>query len=220
MTQGTALVPGPLYGLRTWTVAGADGEERLEGPLQPAPWPPDGEWLTATCTVDPRHAAPEPGCTCGIHAWHPRRSAARHVLGYRGRVSGVVEAGGAVEVHRDGFRAERARPRAFFATRQSNAALLGRLAEAYQAEVVAVGGAGEVVAWCREHDLGLDPAVVDELLGPEGLAAVRRARRATRLRVAGVAFAIVIAILLGLEFTADPGDRPLFGRTGPVHGSP
>jgi len=85
---------------------------------------------------------------------------------------------------------------------------------------VPAGSAGEVVAWCREHDLGLDPAVVDELLGPEGLAAVRRARRATRLRVAGVAFAIAIAILLGLEFTADPGDRPLFGRTGPVHGSP
>jgi hypothetical protein len=220
VTQGTALVPGPLYGLRTWTVVGADGEERLQGPQQPAPWPADGEWLTATCAVDPRHTAPEPGCTCGIHAWHPRRSPARHVLGYRSRVSGVVEAGGAVEVHHDGFRAERARPRAFFATRQSNTALLGRLADAYRAEVVPAGSAGEVVAWCREHDLGLDAAVVDVLLGPEGLAAVRRARRTTRLRLAGVGFAIAVMLFLGLELTANPGDRPLFGRTGPVQGSP
>ncbi|MET0816126.1 MAG: hypothetical protein ABWZ67_01155 [Solirubrobacteraceae bacterium] len=220
MSPGTALVPGPLYGLRTWSVVGEAGDERLEGPQQPAPWPADGEWLTATCAVDPRHAAPQPGCTCGIHAWHPRRSSARHVLGYRGRVSGIVEAGGAVEVHHDGFRAERARPHAFFATRQSNRALLARLAETYRAEVVPASGPDDVVTWCREHDLGLDAVVVGELLGPEGLAAVRTARRRTRLRIAGAAVVIAVILFLGLEFTASPGDRPLFGRTGPIHGSP
>ena len=26
------LVPSPLYGLRTWSVAGAHGQERLAGP--------------------------------------------------------------------------------------------------------------------------------------------------------------------------------------------
>ena len=194
----------------------------LEGPQQPAPWPGGGEWLTASCAVDPRHAAPAPGCTCGIHAWHPRPERARHVLGYRGRVSGVVEAGGAVEVHRDGFRAERARPYAFFLTPRANAALVGRLAEAYRAEVVRGGrrrrrrspGAGSAAS-------GSTPPWSTTLLGPDGLAAVRRARRRTRLRLAGVAVAIAVMLFLGLELTANPGDRPLFGRTGPVNqGSP
>jgi hypothetical protein len=217
--SATALVPGPLYGLRTWSVVGEAGSERLEGPQQPAPWPTGGAWLRATCAVEARHAAPEPGCTCGIHAWHPRRSAARLVLGTRGRVPGVVEAGGAVEVHRDGFRAERARPRAFFLTPRGNAALVGRLAEAYDAEMVPARGHEAVVAWCREHELGLDAAVVDELLGAEGVAAARRAARRGRLRIAGVAAAIALMLFLGLEFTANPGDRPLYGRTGPIHGS-
>ncbi len=74
--------------------------------------------------------------------------------------------------------------------------------------------------WCRAHDLGLAPDVVDELIGPEGVEAVRRARRRMRLRLAGVAVAIAVMLFLGVEFTADPGDRPLFGRTGPVQGSP
>ena len=32
--------------------------------------------------------------------------------------------------------------------------------------------------------------------------------------------AIAVMLFLGLEFTANTGDRPLFGRTGPIHGSP
>ncbi|HZB77016.1 MAG TPA: hypothetical protein VE526_12375 [Solirubrobacteraceae bacterium] len=218
--SATALVPGPLYGLRTWVVAGEPGHERLEGPQQAAPWPAGGGQLAAVCPIDPRHAAPAPGCTCGIHAWHPRRGPARRVLGTRGRIPGVVEAGGAVEVHRDGFRAERARPFAFFLAPPANAALVGRLAEAYHAEVVPARGPDAVLAWCRERGLGLDAAVVDELLGAEGLAALRRARRRTRLRVAGAATAIALMLFLGLELTADPGDRPLSGRSGPVQGSP
>ena len=218
--SAAALVPGPLYGLRTWSPVGASGEERLEGPLQHAPWPPDGAFLAARCALRPEHEAPAPGCTCGIHALHPGRAGARRVLGTRGRIAGVVEAGGAVEVHHDGFRAERARPHAFFVTPRENAALIGRLATAYRAEVVRVDGADGIVAWCREHGLGLAPGVVDELIGAEGIAALRRAHRRTRLRLAGVAVAIAVMLVAGLEFTANPGDRPLFGRTGPVQGSP
>ena len=218
--SAAALVPGPLYGLRTWSAVGGRGEERLEGPLQHAPWPPGGAFLAAACAVRPEHAAPAPGCTCGIHALHPRRAGARQVLAARGRIAGVVEAGGTIEVHRDGFRAERARPHAFFVTPRANAALVGRLAVAYRAEVVEVRGADGIVAWCREHELGLAPEVVDELLGPEGVEAVRRARRRSRLRLAGAGVAIAAMLFLGLELTANPGDRPLFGRTGPVQGSP
>ena len=140
--SAAALVPGPLYGLRTWSAVGGRGEERLEGPLQHAPWPPGGAFLAAACAVRPEHAAPAPGCTCGIHALHPRRAGARQVLAARGRIAGVVEAGGTIEVHRDGFRAERARPHAFFVTPRANAALVGRLAVAYRAEVVEVSGRG------------------------------------------------------------------------------
>ena len=218
--SATALVPGPLYGLRTWSVAGAHGRERLEGPQLGAPWPGGGEPMVAHCAVDPAHTAPEPGCTCGIHAWHPRRGSARRVLGTRGRIPGVVEAGGAVEVHRDGFRAERARPFAFFLVPRGNPALVGRLADAYRAEVVPARGPDAVLAWCRERGLGLDAAVVDDLLGAEGLAELGRARRRSRLRIAAVAAAIGIMLFLGLELTADPGDRTLSGRTGPVQGSP
>ena len=218
--SASALVPGPLYGLRTWTIVGETGHERLAGPQRPAPWPVDGEWLTAACALHPEHLAPASGCSCGIHAWHPRRRSARQVLGFRSRVAGVLEAGGALEVHRDGFRAERGRPFALFAAPRGNAALVGRLAAAYRAEVVEASCPDAILAWCDERGLGLDPAVVDDLLGPEGVAAARRARRATRIRIALVTGAIAAMLVLGLELTADPGDRPLFGRTGPVHGSP
>ena len=211
-----ALVPGPLYGLRTWSVAGADGEERLEGPLQPAPWPPGGEWLTATCAVDPRHAAPEPGCTLRDPrlAPAPERGAPRaRVLAAASRASSRPAARWRSTATASAPSAPgpaRSSPRA-----RSNAALLGRLAEAYRAEVVrrrrrrtrSSPGAASTTS-------GSPPAVVDELLGPRGRRRASAARAApTRLRLAGVAFAIAIAILLGLEFTADPGDRPLFGRT-------
>src|SRR3954447_2680365 len=43
------LVPGPVYGLRTWTVAGDAGCERLAGPQRGAVWPIDGEWFAAVC---------------------------------------------------------------------------------------------------------------------------------------------------------------------------
>ena len=49
-------------------------------------------------------------CSCGIHAWHPRRASARRILRSRFDLPGIVEADGAVEVHEDGFRAQRARP--------------------------------------------------------------------------------------------------------------
>jgi len=212
-----ALVPSPLYGLRTWTVVGERGQERLAGPQQSTPWPEDGGWLTARCARDDGHAAPAPWCECGIHAWHPSRRSARRVLGNRGQVAGVVEASGAIEVHRDGFRAERARPFALLVAPRANAGLAGRLAAAYDAELVPVDGPAAALDWCRERGLGLEPAVVDSLLGPERVAAERRAVRARRLRVAAALAAIALLLGAGLVATDDPGDRPLFGRGGPAN---
>jgi hypothetical protein len=193
---------------------GPIGAERLAGPQQSTPWPEGGGWLTATCMRHPGHSAPAAGCECGIHAWHPARRSARRVLAIRREVPGVVEAGGAIEVHRDGFRAERARPLALMVAPRANAALAGRLASAYDAELVPVEGPDAVLAWCRARGVGLEPAVVDELLGPAGVAEQRRRTRATRLRFAAALAAIALLLGVGLVATDDPGDRTLQGRTG------
>ena len=213
------LVPTPVYGLRTWTVRGERPNERLAGAYRDAaPWPDGGAWLEASCGEG--HDAPAPECSCGIHAWHPRARAARRILAARREVPGVVEASGAIEVHEDGFRAERARPYALLLAPGRNATLAYRLGEAYKVPVVEAAGADEVLRWCREHGLGLAAPVVAELLGPGELDARRRARQAKmRSNALRVAVALVIAALLlvlGLVATDPPGDRPLNGRAGEI----
>jgi hypothetical protein len=217
----TPLVAGPLYGLRTWVVVGAPGSERLAGPQSTVPWPDGGAWLEATCARDPGHAAPEHDCVCGLHAWHPQPRNARRVLASRREVAGVVECDGNIEIHPDGFRAQRGRPHALVVTPMRNAALVGRLARAYDAEVATVEGPRELAAWCRERGLGLEAPVVDELLGPGAAAEWREAsRRRARRLVAGVAAWIVVAVLLALlaSFALPDPDGPhvVRGRGGEV----
>jgi hypothetical protein len=136
VVSDTPLVATPLYGLRTWTVAGESGAERLAGPHQRVTWPPGGAWLEATCAQSPGHQPPIHGCGCGLHAWHPSRRSARRVLACRREIPGIAEASGGIEVHDDGFRAERARPYALVLAPGRNARLVRRLAEAYGAQVV------------------------------------------------------------------------------------
>jgi hypothetical protein len=216
-----SLVPAPLYGLRTWSVRRDDGVERLAGPQNEAAWPPRGAWLEAACAQHPEHTAPAHACDCGIHALHPTRAAARRVLAPRGVIPGVVEAQGAIELHADGFRAERARPHALMVSPGRNARLVARLAAAYDAEVVEVDGADAVLAWCRERELGLAPPAVAALLGSDRLGeakrATRRRRRMGALRVAAAAAAVALLLGLGLLATDDPGDRKLAGRAGPAN---
>jgi hypothetical protein len=216
------LVPTSVYGLRTWTVVGDAGNERLGGPQQDATWPPAGAWLEATCARTPEHAAPVRGCGCGIHAWHPARRSARRIFAGRREIPGVVEARGAIEVHDDGFRAERARPYALALAPGRNAELMRRLAAAYGVQVVDVGGPDDLLAWCRSHGLGLDESVVATLLGPAEVAERRRARRrkarADALRVGAAIVVAALLVLLGLQVAVDPpGDRVLHGRTGEIH---
>ena len=196
---------------------GERGSERLAAPQRGTPWPAAGEWLTARCGSDPEHHAPEAGCACGIHAWHPGPKAARKVLGMRWEIPGVVELAGAVEVHREGLRAERARPYALFVLPSANAARAERLAAAHRAQLVPVRGADDAAAWCRERGLGLSPADVERLLGPEALAEEEHARRRRR-RVAGLKLgavtAVVAAALAGGLLAFDPPDHRLFGRSG------
>jgi hypothetical protein len=197
-----------------------DGGESLTGPHRHTPWPAGGQWLHATCPSG--HKAPTAGCDCGVHAWHPRRSSARDVLAPRATVAGIMEAQGPAEVHEDGFRAERARPYALALTPRSNPKLIDRLAARYDAAVIEVRGPAELLAWCREHGLGLDEDVVAELLG-SGDAATRRRKRWRKTRGAALRVALAVAVsavlvLAGLAVVGDPpGERTLYGRAGEIH---
>jgi hypothetical protein len=216
------VVPSPLYGLRTWTVVGEAGSERLAGPHQSVVWPPAGAWLEAACGTG--HAPPAPDCDCGAHGWHPRRRSARRIVAARGEVPGVVEASGAIELHEDGFRPQRARPYALVLAAGRNPWLVRRLATAYRVPVVEAAGADAVLGWCRERDLGLGEAVVAELLGTAEVEQRRRARRrrarTDALRIAVALGAVALLLGLGLAATSSPGDRTLYGRTGEIHTHP
>ena len=217
----TPLLPAPLYGLRTWSVRGEHGAEHLAGPQNEAAWPTHGAWLEAACTRHAEHTAPAQACNCGIHALHPTRASARRVFATRGVIPGVVEAQGAVELHPDGFRAERARPYALIVAPGRNARLAARLAATYDAQVVEVDGPDALVVWCRERRLGLAPPVVSALLGNDRVSEAKRRthrrRRRDALRVAAAAAAVALLLGAGLLATDDPGDRKLAGRSGPAN---
>jgi hypothetical protein len=212
------LIPAPLYGLRTWRLAADERGESLRATSHATQWPSDGEWLEASCTSSGDHSAPAAGCSCGIHAWHPRRNSARRVLASRFDLPGIVEAAGAVEVQEDGFRAERGRPYALVVTPGRNKNQAVRLAERYRAQVVEVAGADALLAWCRDRGLGIDERTVDELLGPERVEEQREARRRRRrtdgLRIAVVAAIAAVALLVGYLFESGPTSHGIFGRAG------
>ena len=213
-----SLVPSPVYGLRTWAAVGPQGEERLAAPRLGTAWPTGGAWLEARC--DRGHPAPAAGCDCGIHAWHPGRHGAKRVLALRWEIPGVVETEGAVEVHQDGFRAERGRPYALFVGPHANARRAHRLADAYGIEAVGVDGPDAIVAWCRARGLGLAPDVVEHLLGPAAISAARHERRArgrrTRIRIAAALAAIAVLVGVGVAATGQPDDCTVSGRVGEV----
>lgn len=216
-----SLVASPLYGLRTWSVTGESGAERLAAPQQRTPWPSDGEWLQAACSESAGHEPPSGECGCGVHAWHPSRESARRVLATRREMPGIVEATGTVEVHDDGFRAQRARPSVLFLARNRNSRLVHRLARAYDAQVVEVDGPEAVLAFCRARGLGLEERTLLQVLGPEVAQGRRRAKREKSrrdaLRLAAVLTAAAVMVLAGLQFVTDPpGERVLNGRTGEI----
>jgi hypothetical protein len=213
------LIPGSLYGLRTWRVATDEDGEHLISGTKGTRWPSGGSWLQASCVAPGGHDAPAPDCTCGIHAWHPRRSSARRVLAGRFEQPGIVEGAGAIEVQYDGFRAERARPYALVVTPGRNESRVERLAGRYRAEVVRVAGADALLAWCSDRGLGLDERTVDDLLGPENagerLRSQRRKQRNDALRIAAVVAISAGLIAAGWAFASGPpSSHRICGRTG------
>jgi hypothetical protein len=213
------LVPGSLYGLRTWRVAAGDDGEHLTGVSRRTRWPSGGKWLHATCAARRAHEVPAAGCSCGIHAWHPRRASARRVLAGRFEQPGIVEAAGAVELQHDGFRAERGRPYALVVTPGRNASRAERLARRYGAELVRVSDADALLAWCTDRGLGLDARTVDDLLGPENaserLRAQRLKRRGDALRISAVVAISAALLAAGWAFASGPpASHRICGRTG------
>ena len=214
------LVTEPVYGLRTWTIVREGEVERLAGPHQGGQWRPGGAWTEAGCSQSQAHRPPAPGCNCGVHAWHPSGRSAKHVLSGRRQIPGIAEARGTIEVHEDGIRAERARPRVLVLLPGRNARLVHRLADAYEAEVLEVRDAADLLEFCRSRGLGLDEPTVTELLGP-AVEKSRRARREKRrrdfLRVIAAAALVVLLVVGGLTLATDPpGERVLKGRAGEV----
>ena len=69
----------PVHGWRLWSVVPTGGRSRLQSLVCPSVWWP-GRELVASCEASPRdslrpwrrhppgHTAPEPHCTCGVHA--------------------------------------------------------------------------------------------------------------------------------------------------------
>jgi hypothetical protein len=213
------LIPSPLFGLRTWRVVADDDGDLLTAAHRGTHWPAGGAWLRAECGTTPDHDAPAAGCHCGIHAWHPTVHAAKRVLSARAEVPGIVEAGGTVELHDEGFRASRARPYALFAGPRRNVRAIARLGRRYGVPVVDIESPAALLAWCRERGLGLEPPVVEQLLGPERTQQARaEKRRARRRGILGVAAYVALAaavLVAGLLFlSGPPSPKGVYGRTG------
>ena len=172
------LLAGAIHGVRTWRVEWSDGDARLGAPVYGGEWA-RGRPTRASCEAagraHPGRRAPARSCSCGLYALHPRDEAIADLEQRRsyddepfGTVAGIVEAWGRVEVHEDGFRAEYARPKALAAIGTAPGSdeelLIERLAERHGAAVLRLRGMGELIAYCREHGLGLDEGVVRSLL--------------------------------------------------------
>jgi hypothetical protein len=118
---GRPLVPGSLRGYRTWQPAhrherAPDGVLPLTSLTRPhVVWSPT---LTARCvprdtgcpspgpsTPPADHAAPQPGCNCGIYGWYGPDDTGM----LDARVFGAIQASGLILMGERGFRAERAR---------------------------------------------------------------------------------------------------------------
>jgi hypothetical protein len=80
----------------------------LSSPVQYTLWPP-GDWLRATCRLDPEHRPPEEGCRCGIYAVADANRAREYVREAPLTVLAQVGLAGKVIPGTVGWRAERAR---------------------------------------------------------------------------------------------------------------
>jgi hypothetical protein len=104
-----------------------------------------------------------------------------------------------------------------------NPLLIGRIAASHGAEILVLRHPKELLAVCRERNLGLQEPVVEALLGDRPIDERRRARlRKRRNRALRVVAALLVTAALGVlglmvEHTGPQGERDLYGRAGKVH---
>lgn len=144
----------PLIGFRAWHL-------RSDGALEPwsvaggGPWEP-GE-NTARCHGGKRHHAPAPDCMCGLYAL---ASAYDHRLhGSGGQIVGAIAAWGDIELHRTGFRAERAAVVALAEPADGDVAAALRASVRYEVPLVP---REELALSARGFGRPVDPSVFEE----------------------------------------------------------
>ena len=199
------LVVGAIHGVRAWTFEG----ERIFGWMQGPPWEPGGEGTRARCLSGGRHVPPGADCGCGLHGFHPWSPLAQRALGAAEErdglqhVAGIIEAWGNLEIHADGFRAEQARPVAFFLPAGAgpvDRARVYSLAGAYGARVVELPEGVELRGAVAElAPDALDESFVASLMSARW-AEPRKAGLPERLSSAAdwVAFAVGLALVLAV----------------------
>lgn len=111
------LLIEPVIGFRSWAVGRDDKDQPTLGPIGFGTWAwRGGAEARATCAYHEKDnqaggcphepdTIPDPRCECGFYAYH-RPPSGREAE----RVIGALSARGGIEVYREGFRAEYARP--------------------------------------------------------------------------------------------------------------
>ena len=154
------LIAGKIHGVRKWKVEGP----WLLGPFSAERWMQGGVATEARCAGVRHGPAPLQECTCGLYAYHPQDSMGAFTPG---QVTGVIEAWGKVELYRNGFRAQYARPVALLTNRDPGDPERRRLeivAHAYQCELVPIHSRRDLLEICEELRWGLSSDVVEELV--------------------------------------------------------
>jgi hypothetical protein len=197
------LIAGTVHGLRAWTVEG----ERISAWMQGQQWETGGAPTRARCLNGAGHLAPGASCGCGLHGFHPWSPLAQRVLagsGRRGHVAGIVEAWGELEIHTDGFRAELARPLAFFLpvdAGPARRAAVHALAAAHTAQVVDLADTPDLRRVCAAlAPAALDQMFVQSLVPSEDDEAQPPARAGERVAAAAdwLGFAVGMSVVLAI----------------------
>jgi hypothetical protein len=197
------LIAGAVHGLRAWTVEG----ERISAWMQGQQWETGGAPTRARCLNGAGHLAPGTACGCGLHGFHPWSPLARRALTGSvrpGQVAGIVEAWGEMEIHTDGFRAELARPLAFFLAVDAGPArraCVHALAAAHGAHVVDFADTSDLRQVCAVlAPAALDERFVQAMVPSEGEETHPPARAAERIAAAAdwLGFAVGTAVVLAV----------------------
>ncbi|MFN8161714.1 MAG: hypothetical protein U0R52_11805 [Solirubrobacterales bacterium] len=183
------FAPGRLFGVRGWRIVKREqGALRLGG-YRAEPWQADGRSTWARCIAGSGHpggeAAPAGGCTCGLYAMHPwaigdewpwADLAASGPAAELGAI-GIVEAWGKVQVHREGFRAQYARPVRLALVGVGRDTAYGRLVEdlaiAHRTGLLEFGDRDRLQAHCEAEGMGIAPETAESLIGEADPGAAR-----------------------------------------------